>query len=423
MSLGFQIKSFPSQQRQRAAALLRPTAAKLLYGLLCGLLVACGGVQFERAAGVQKYRALPMGSPVTAQETIDGLSTPVVVVGVLKIDTKSKTETPDAAEGTRVLKKHAARFGCDAIVGAAAKSTAKLFKSKKKSLGADGRPVYEVVTTTTWTHHWTAQCVRTASAPKEVVMKRDKYGRLRPATATATASGAGKTTSGGSTAAASGSTKSNGKRTSTVTKATTAPKPAGTTTTTGSKTEAKPTAGPAPLPPLDAGDPKLASEVARAFLTFSRYAATANAPMLCKLLDSERVYFDIRTKEPAHVFKQDMTPAKACESLKSGKLAEYLRDFGPAEVHTEIPTLIPSLFRVHGGAFLKLDEARNQLYRTKVTTSRKGKTPLQCEMYSVLPAGNLFKVMLDCRGVRSYRLLLRRDGPNDFKLMALTHLR
>ncbi len=414
MSLGFQISSALSQPRRPSASLVRPAVAMLL----CGLLVACSGVQFERAAGVKVFRTLPMGSTVTAQETVDGLQTPVIVVGVLKVDTKTKTEAPDAAEGVRLLKKHAARFGCDAVVGAAAKSTAKVFKSKTKSLGADGRPVYTVVATTSWTHHWSAQCIRTASAPTEAVVMRDKYGRVRPATTTASA---GQATSGSSASSAGGDNgKATGKGDETQTKP--AAKPAGTRATTTAVAEPKTTA-PAPLPPLDAGDPKLASEVARAFLSFSRYAATANAPMLCKLLDSERVYFDIRTKEPAHVFKQDMTPAKACESLKSGKLAEYLRDFGPAEVHTEIPTLIPSLFRVHGGAFLKLDEARNQLYRTKLTASRKGKTPLQCEMYSVLPAGNLFKVMLDCRGVRSYRLLLRRDGPNDFKLMALTHLR
>lgn len=365
------------------------------------LMTACGGVKFERAAGVKKFRALPLGSPVTAQDSIDGLPTPVLVVGILKLQTKTKVKEPDTANAAKKLKRYAATYGCDAVVGATSTAKTKVFKKKKKSLGQDGRPVFTVTETTVWTHSWTAQCVRTAKAPKEAVMKRDKYGRLR----TVKSSGAGGSKKSASTK------KSTGKR-------------AKKTTGSSSKVSATPTKpAAAALPPADAGDPKLASEVARAFLTFSRYAASANAPMICKMLDSERIYFDIRTKEPAHAFKKDMTPTAACTSLKTGALAAYLRDFGPAEVHTEIPTLIPSLFRVHAGAYLKLDEQRDQLYRKKLVESRKGKTPLQCEMYSVLPAGNLFKVMLDCRGVRSYRLLLRRDGPNDFKLMALTHLR
>ncbi len=88
-----------------------------------------------------------------------------------------------------------------------------------------------------------------------------------------------------------------------------------------------------------------------------------------------------------------------------------------------MPTLIPTLFRIHGGAFLKLDDTRDQLYRQKLAEARAGKAPLACEMYTVHAAGNLFKVSLDCRGVKSYRLLLRRDGTDDFKLMALTHNR
>ncbi|MCO4762469.1 MAG: hypothetical protein KC502_13240 [Myxococcales bacterium] len=391
--------------------------------LVLGLIVlgGCGGAKFERAAGVKKFRALPPGTTVVAQDSIDGLTTPVLVIGTIKLDTKTKVKTPNAKVATDELKKYAARYGCDAVVGATSKASTKVYKKKTKRLGADGRPVFTVTATTVWTHHWKAQCVRTAKAPKEVRLRRDKYGRLRPVTKTKTAAAA---TSTGTTTTGSASTP--GTQPKAAPAATAAPAPAPKAAPKEAP-KATPTAAPAAAapvpPPADTGDPKMASEVARAFMTFSRYAAAANTTMLCKMLDAERVYFDIRTREPAHRFKKDMAPAAACESMKSGDLANYLRDFGPAEVHAEIPTLIPSLFRIHSGAFLKLDPTRDQLYRQKLAESRKGKKALQCEMYSVLPAGNLFKVMLDCRGVRSYRLLLRRDAPNNFKLMALTHVR
>lgn len=175
--------------------------------------------------------------------------------------------------------------------------------------------------------------------------------------------------------------------------------------------------------PADDTDPAMASEVARAFLAFSRYVATSNHAAICDMIDKERLYLDIRIDQPALEIKTDLPHDAACAALKDGDLALYVRNFGPAEVHTEMPTLIPVLFRVHGGAFLKLSDDKDQLYRQKVEESRAGKTPLACEMYTVHAAGNLFKISLDCRGVKSYRILLRRDGPDDFKLMALTHNR
>lgn len=178
-----------------------------------------------------------------------------------------------------------------------------------------------------------------------------------------------------------------------------------------------------PRPKASNGDPKLASEVARAFLMFSNYIANGNVNKLCKMMDTERIYFDIRTSAPKLQIKVDLGPQAACASLRTGDLGTYLRDFGPAEVHAEIATLVPGLFRIHGGAYLKLDAAQENAYRQKLVAQRAGRTPLACTMYTVLPAGNLFKVSVKCQQVNSYRLLLRRDGPNDFKLMAMTHIR
>ncbi len=396
---------------------------------LAPVLVGCGGASFERAAGAKKYRALPVGTAVVVQDTTDGLVTPIEVLGNIKLATKGKEESPDRAAADKLFKKYAARYGCDAVVGPESKSTSKDYKKKKRELGPDGRPVYKVEVTKVWTHSWKAQCVRTAKAPKEVKLQRDKYGRIvkaKPAGGAASSGGAAasssSSSSGGAAAsgsssggAAAGSSSSGGGATSSSSGGgSSGGAAAGSSSSSG---------GVAAPPPADTGDPKIASEVARAFLKLSRYFAAANVPMICKMLDAERVYFDVRTTDPQLEFKKDLAAAKACEAFKTGELGNYLRDFGPAEVHTEMLTLIPTLFRIHGGAYLKLDDAREKLYRTKLVESRKGKKPLACEMYTVLPAGNLYKVMLDCRGVRSYRLLLRRDGPDDFKLMALTHMR
>ena len=121
--------------------------------------------------------------------------------------------------------------------------------------------------------------------------------------------------------------------------------------------------------------------------------------------------------------RKDLAPEEACASMHGGEMAGYLRDFGPAEVHADVATLIPTLFRIHGGAFLRLDEAREADYQRRVIESRNGKKPLACTKYSVLPAGDLFKVSLTCNGVQSFRVLMRRAGPDDFRLMALTHVR
>ncbi len=423
-----------------------PRAGRWLFAAVFALLLAgCGGVELERAAGAPKHRALPLGTPVTAADSADGLAQPTVLLGTLRLKLTSNEATADKSAALEQLKRFAARYGCDAVVGAAVDTQEKLFKRKLKKLGSDGRPYYEEEVRKTYDHNWTAQCVRTASAPADTAPSRSRTGTATANSGGSSSSGAastgggsdsaGKDTGGGSGSGSSGSgsggSSGDGGSGSSGSSGSSGDSGRDSGATSGSGRDSGATSGSGSAgssgviqaPSSDGVDPAMASEVARAFLGFSRNMATGNHAAVCKMLDKERVYLDIRIDSPALEIKTDLTQEAACQSLAGGDLATYLRNFGPAEVHTEMPTLIPTLFRIHGGAFLKLDDSRDQLYRQKLAEARAGKAPLACEMYTVHAAGNLFKVSLDCRGVKSYRLLLRRDGTDDFKLMALTHNR
>ncbi len=380
----------------------RPDHARLiavLTAILAGLaltLAGCGGAQFERTPGSKKYRALPVGTPVKIVDDASALTQPVEDIGKLKTTIKGDDEGRDKA--AEKLQKSAAKYGCDAVVGMKAEKREIKRIRKKTQLGDGGKRKIIKQEILTYEHDWTAQCIRTADAPKEVPRARRRRGkRTRTRTTTTTAP-----------AAKPAPTKP-------------VDKPADKPVDKPADKPAKP-AQPA-RPKISAADAKTASEVARAFLAFSKYMTTGNVNMLCKMLDGERIYFDVRTKSPKLEIKVDLPQQSACNSLRTGDLGNYLRDFGPAEVHAEIATLIPSLFRIHGGAYLRLDPAQESGYAKKLAAMRTGKKPLACQMYSVLPAGNLFKISVKCEGVKSYRLLMRRDGPDDFKLMAMTHMR
>lgn len=417
----------------RSTPLSALAAVALTLGL--GALAGCGGVELERAPGAPKHRALPLGTPVTAAETADALPQPTVLLGTLRLKQTSNDATADRTAALAQLKRFAARYGCDAVVSATVDTQEKIFKRKIKKLGSDGRPYFEEEVRKSYEHNWQSQCVRTAAAPADAAPRRGTTISSKPADSGASGD-QGSTSdqgSGGDTRPADdGKTtgadeQGSGGDTTTKPPRDTRPNDTGAdggaTGSTGGDSGGTTNGGVIQAPSSDDVDPAMASEVARAFLGFSRFAATSNHEAICKMLDKERVYLDIRIESPATEIKTDLTQEAACQSLAGGDLANYLRNFGPAEVHTEMPTLIPSLFRIHGGAFLKLDETRDQLYRKKLAESRAGKAPLACEMYTVHAAGNLFKISLDCRGVKSYRLLMRRDGPDDFKLMALTHNR
>lgn len=399
----------------------------LFANLLVALAIAaagCGGAALTREPGAKKYRPLPLGTPVRVSATPEELPQPVEVLGTLKLVTTTTDPSPNGTEATEELRRVAAGYGCDAVAAIEPTTVEKAFKRKVRELGSDGQPVYKQEIKKSYEHTWTARCVRTAEAPPEVAP-----GGRRTETPVAE----------GRTEAKSAETKP-GKKV--VTKpAETKPadiKPVETKPVETKPVEAKPVetrpvetkpnggsgdGGNVIPPPSTDEDPATASEVARAFMQYSRAVAASDTASICKFFDPERIYFDIRVDNPAWEYKTDMTGEAACQSLSGGDLSRYLRDLGPAEVHTEMPTLIPTLFRIHGGAFLKLDDARQADYRAKLAQSRAGKAPLACDMYTVHAAGNLFKVTLDCRGVKSYRMLLRRDGADDFKLMALTHAR
>ncbi|GEM_PF-3457963 len=385
------------------------------------LASACGGVQFERNATAKRYRALPLGTPVKVVASDAGLTQPVEEIGVLKLTLAGAGDHTAAAQDS--FKASAAKYGCDAVVGIASKERKVVKKVRRRkprkrvtaqvqgAAPAKAQPA----TKESVEHDFTARCVRTADAPKEVApKKRRRRGRRTRVARTTTTKPAAATT-----------TKKPSRSRRAARPAPTA-KPTRTTAATTTSTRTTTTAGAGATvaaPRANNGDPKVASEVARAFLMFSKYMSSGNVSKICQMLDTERIYFDIRTKSPKLQIKVDLPPTSACASLKTGDLGSYIRDFGPAEVHSEIATLIPSLFRIHGGAYLRLDAAQEAAYSQKLMASRAGKKSLACTMYTVLPAGNLFKISTKCHGVSSYRLLLRRDGPDDFKLMAMTHVR
>jgi hypothetical protein len=175
-------------------------------------------------------------------------------------------------------------------------------------------------------------------------------------------------------------------------------------------------------PPPETYDPKIASEVARAFIGFSDWMVRANVDKLCAAFD-DTVAIDITAGQPKMRIKQEFTTAEACESVRNGELANYVRDLGPAEVHADVATLIPTLFGIHRGAYLRLDDQLQKKYSEELAKQREGKKPLACTMYNVVPAGELFRVSLTCTGVANFRLLLRRAAENNFKIVQFSHSR
>ena len=115
-------------------------------------------------------------------------------------------------------------------------------------------------------------------------------------------------------------------------------------------------------------------------LLISRAFQKNNTKALCKYFDPERVYFDLSSRDPSFSFTKDLSGPKACESLSSGKLAAYIQEFGPAEIHSNPAILIPSLFRVHGGAYLGLTAEERVDHRKRLQTLRAGKQQIACDM-------------------------------------------
>ncbi len=129
------------------------------------LLAGCGGVQFDRTAGAFKYRALPVGTPVQVVDTASALPQPQVDVGALRWLQEGAAAEPDRKAATDRFVRHAGRYGCDAVVGLKVESAEKKSIKKTKKLGPDGKPVYEETEVSTFSHAFSARCVRTAAAP------------------------------------------------------------------------------------------------------------------------------------------------------------------------------------------------------------------------------------------------------------------
>ncbi|MEY3013898.1 MAG: hypothetical protein RIT45_2633 [Pseudomonadota bacterium] len=132
---------------------------------LVTLGAGCGGVQFDRTSGAFKYRALPVGTPVQVVESASALPQPQVDVGELRWKQEGSAPAPDRKGATERFVRHAGRYGCDAVVGLKVESAEKKTVKKTKKLGADGKPVYEETEVSTFSHAFTARCVRTAAAP------------------------------------------------------------------------------------------------------------------------------------------------------------------------------------------------------------------------------------------------------------------
>jgi hypothetical protein len=411
-----------------------PPVARMAYMAVC-LLAGCGGANFERAPGAKKYRALPLNAVVRVAERPDDLSQPVEFIGTLKATTRGDPANRGEAEAT--FKTHAARYGCDAVADLQSNRREIKTTRKVRTLGPNGVPVYVDEVVVNAEHDWVAQCYRTPDAPPDTAT-------AVPAAAPAPAPAepapevvkATKGKKGDKAEKAEKAAKTDKPDTQEPAEHKPEPKPAEVKPPEPKPAEAKPPEPkpaepkPAEVKPIDPAtpqepiDPRVATEVAKAFLGWSDAMSKGSADRACGFMD-ETIIVDLQATQPKLKFKAEMTKDAACESWKGGDLNGYLRDLGPAEVHAEPPTLLPTLFQIHGGAYMRLDDDKQKRYADEVTARRAARKlpPLQCALYNVTPAGDLFKVNLQCNGVVSYRLLMRRAAAGEFKVMQLTHLR
>ncbi len=152
-------------------SLLRLSRVRLSCVLVLALsLTACGGMQFDRTSGAYKYRALPMGAEVSVAASAQALPQPTVDIGGLawKVETRTQPQA-DEAKALERFKRHAARYGCDAVVAMKATTSEQKSTKKVKKMGPEGKYVYEAVETTLYTHAYSARCVRSAKAPGGLV--------------------------------------------------------------------------------------------------------------------------------------------------------------------------------------------------------------------------------------------------------------
>jgi len=119
----------------------------------------CGGMQFEREAGVPRYKALPYNQPIAVLPTLADVPQPNQVLGTFATTTKDD----DRSSVETQFKKNAARYGCDAVADVQAQVDEKKSMRTVKVPGAHGKTEsrQEEVITRIW--NWTGRCVRTVA--------------------------------------------------------------------------------------------------------------------------------------------------------------------------------------------------------------------------------------------------------------------
>jgi len=401
--------------------------------------LACSGAGFERAPNAKKHRALPLGATVYVAANASDLVQPVEYIGLMRASTKG--DPANRAEAEETFKTAAARYGCDAI--AEVQSTRREVKTtrRNRTLGANGVPVYTDEVILAAEHDWTGKCLRTPDAPPEaVVATQAAKAEPKPADSEPKAEPVRKPKPKPEVKPkpepkpepkAEVKPKAEPKQEPRP-EPKVEPKPepkvepkAEVKPTPKAEPKPEPKTGPDPIKPavpVGTNDAKVASEVARAFLNFSDAMAKGSVERLCAMIDESAV-ISIDSTQPTIKLRQEFTAAEACESFKTGELATYLRELGPAEVHAEPSTLIPTLFGIHGGAYLTLTDVDQKRYADQVVASRAGKKALACTIYNVVVVDELYKVNLVCDGVRSFRAFFQRTGDKSLKLRAFSHAR
>ncbi|MBM4344218.1 MAG: hypothetical protein FJ100_12690 [Deltaproteobacteria bacterium] len=436
----------------------------LVAGSAIAALASCGATNFDRFSGSKKYRQLPGGAVIRVVEMRAELPQPVEVLGTLKTSTRG--DPADRTEAEAAFRRNAPVYGCDAVAELNSVRIEIPVKRKNRVLGADGNPRYIEETTIVAEHHWTGLCVRTAEAPPDPGTAPKIVAKAEPEPDPLAAPEAKAKTKKGKPepkpkAEPRPEPKAEPKpepkpepRAEPRPEPKPEPKPeprpepkpeprpepkAEPKPEPRPEPKAEPKADPKPEPRPDTKpwspperaeatpppNPKIAVEVSKFFRQWSRMVMQGNADGLCGGLD-ENVAFDLSSSQPKFKVKQQMAAAEACESLKSGDLNAYLKEFGPAEVHAEVDYLLPTLFGLNGGPFLKLEEAQQKKLAEDVNKSRQaeGKKLLLCTQYSAAPMSeDTFMIQMGCDGVNAFRLIVRRPAENQFKVIRYIHTR
>ncbi len=458
-------------------------AARVFAGVLAFSVAACGGAAFQRAANAPKYGPLPVGTKVRIAANVADLPGESQVLGTLHTITRG--DPANRVEAENAFRTAAARYGCDVAAGLESKRKEIRTTKKVRSIGANGATVWVDEQTITAEHDWTAQCMHTPDAPSQLLVaatvakeepEEVKPEPVRPKRRTPDPKPEVVAVQPKPRVEPKPEPKLEPKpevvavqpkpRVEPKPEPKLEPKPEVVAVQPKPRVETKPEVKPEPKPvvvekpvekpvrpaperPLpekptvaerptppqpekpaalpivttSPADAKIGSEIAKMFLQWSGAWARGDVDKLCGSFE-ESVVFNVSASQPKLKLKQEMTAADACASLKEGELSSYIRELGPAEVHAEVATLIPELFRIHGGAFLNLEPDVQKRYTEAVATSRVGKKPLACTMYTVTPKDEAnYQISLSCQGVTSFKVFVAKGADGAWKVKAFSHVR